>query len=117
VRRVAIRLAGKARRARRIAFALTEYQAAGQVVAQDPDLQRAVLAPSRASEPRWSCTLPGGAPVAEVASILGCATPTAKVHPAPGPEALGALLGEESADVVGRSPSRRPAPGRRWGGA
>jgi RNA polymerase sigma-70 factor (ECF subfamily) len=42
-----------------------------------------------------------GWPVAEVASILGCATPTAKVHLHRARKRLGTLLGEEAADVLG----------------
>jgi RNA polymerase sigma factor (sigma-70 family) len=101
VRRVAIRLAGRARRARRITFALTDDRAAGQVVSSDPDLQRALLALPPSQRAAVALHYLEGRPVAEVASILGCATPTAKVHLHRARKRLGTLLGEEAADVVG----------------
>jgi RNA polymerase sigma-70 factor (sigma-E family) len=101
VRRVAIRLAGRARRARRITFALSEDPAAGQVVPSDPDLQRALLTLPPSQRAAVVLHYLEGRPVAEVASILGCATPTAKVHLHRARKRLGALLGEETADVVG----------------
>jgi RNA polymerase sigma-70 factor (sigma-E family) len=101
VRRVAIRLAGRARRARRITFALSENHVAGQVVPPDPDLQRALLALPPSQRAAVVLHYLEGRPVAEVGSILGCATATAKVHLHRARKRLGALLGEETADVAG----------------
>ncbi|HJV04838.1 MAG TPA: sigma-70 family RNA polymerase sigma factor [Actinomycetota bacterium] len=101
VRRVAIRLAGRARRARRITLALTEDRSVGQILPSDPDLQRALLALPPNQRAAVVLHYLEGRPVAEVAEILGCATPTARVHLHRARKRLGTLLGEEAADVVG----------------
>lgn len=98
---MAIRLAGKARRSRRITFALTEDHPDGQLVPSDPDLQRALLALPPSQRAAVVLHYLEGWPVAEVASILGCAALTARVHLHWARKRLGALLGEDTADVAG----------------
>jgi DNA-directed RNA polymerase specialized sigma24 family protein len=98
---VAIRLAGRARRAQRITLALTEDRSVGQILPSDPDLQRALLALPPNQRAAVVLHYLEGRPVAEVAEILGCATPTARVHLHRARKRLGTLLGEEAADVVG----------------
>jgi RNA polymerase sigma-70 factor (sigma-E family) len=100
VRRVAIRLAG---RARRRAAELPLLPEAGTVIDSpgDPDLQRALLALPAKQRAAIVLHYLEDLPVAEVASLMGCAVSTAKVHLHRARGRLAALLGEETTDVAG----------------
>jgi RNA polymerase sigma-70 factor (ECF subfamily) len=100
VRRVAIRLAARARYRRPILALLPEQPGPAEVAA-DPDLRRALL--SLPANQRAAIVLHylEDLPVAEVAGLMGCAVSTAKVHLHRARKRLAMLLGEETDDVAG----------------
>ena len=100
VRRVAIRLASRARR--RPAALQLSHDAPGPVQAgPDPDLQRALLALPANQRAAVVLHYLGDLPVAEVAELMGVAPSTARVHLHRARKRLATLLGEESNDVAG----------------
>jgi RNA polymerase sigma-70 factor (sigma-E family) len=100
VRRVAIREASRARRRPR-ALALAPGQPDAAEPPADLDLQRALqsLPPNQ----RAAIVLHylEDLPLAQVAELMGVATPTAKVHLHRARKRLALLLGEETNDVAG----------------
>lgn len=100
VRRVAIRLASRARR-RSSTLELAQEQPGPADTPADPDLRRALL--SLPPNQRAAVVLHylEDLPVAEVAEILGIATSTARVHLHRARKRLATLLGEETNDGVG----------------
>ena len=98
VRRVAIRLASRARRRPRPAT-LTEGAARPEPTA-DPDLRRALLALPANQRAAVVLHYLEDLPVAEVAALMGCAASTAKVHLHRARRRLAELLGEETNDVA-----------------
>ena len=100
VRRVAIRLASRARR-RPSTLALVPEQPGAADPQADPDLRRALL--SLPPNQRAAIVLHylEDLPVAEVAETMGVATSTAKVHLHRARKRLAMLLGEETNDVAG----------------
>jgi RNA polymerase sigma-70 factor (sigma-E family) len=100
VRRVAIRLATRARR-RESTLQLEPEQPGTTDTTVDPDLRRAIL--SLPPNQRAAIVLHylEDLPVAQVAEAMGVATSTAKVHLHRARKRLAVLLGEETNDVVG----------------
>jgi RNA polymerase sigma-70 factor (sigma-E family) len=98
VRRVAIRLASRAR-GRPRAATLTEGPARPEPTT-DPDLRLALLALPANQRAAVVLHYLEDLPVAEVAVLMGCAPSTAKVHLHRARKRLAELLGEETNDVA-----------------
>jgi RNA polymerase sigma-70 factor (sigma-E family) len=99
VRRVAIRLAVRARR-RAATLPLQAEQLGHQEAPGDPDLRRALLALPAKQRAAVVLHYLEDLPVADVAELMGCAVSTAKVHLHRARKRLALELGEETDDVA-----------------
>jgi RNA polymerase sigma-70 factor (sigma-E family) len=99
VRRVAIRLASRAR-GRRSASGTMEDRLAPVETAPDPDLRRALLTLTANQRAAVVLHYLEDLPVVEVATLMGCAPSTARVHLHRARRRLAELLGEETNDVA-----------------
>ena len=100
VRRVAIRLASRARR-RPSTLSLLPEQPGRSDPQADPDLRRALLSLPPSQRAAVVLHYLEDLPVAQVAETMGVATSTAKVHLHRARKRLATLLGEETNDVAG----------------
>jgi RNA polymerase sigma-70 factor, ECF subfamily len=99
VRTVAVRLAQRTAKRRRVEGSQVIDTTAVSPVRRDHDLWTAVSSLPRAQRAAVVLHYYEDLPVDEVAAILGCSGPTARVHLHKARRKLGAILGEETADV------------------
>jgi RNA polymerase sigma-70 factor (ECF subfamily) len=100
VRRVAIRLAMRGRRRDALWLAVRElFVPRPDPDGADPDVQAAIVRLPRAQRAAIVLHYYEDRPVAEIAALLGCAEPTARVHLHRGRRRLATLLGEEADDA------------------
>jgi len=96
VRRVAIRLAVRVRRREALWTAVRGlFQPSAEAVRPDPDVAAAVGSLPRAQRAVVVLHYYEGRPVAEIADLLGCAEPTARVHLHRARRRLAVLLRED----------------------
>jgi RNA polymerase sigma-70 factor (sigma-E family) len=97
VRRVAIRLASRARRRPRALSLVRDHRAPAET-SPDPDLHEALMRLPANQRAAVVLHYLEDLPVSEVAALMGCAPSTAKVHLHRGRKRLATLLGEETDD-------------------
>jgi RNA polymerase sigma-70 factor (ECF subfamily) len=103
VRRVAIRLAMRGRRRDALWLAVRGlFVPRGDPGGPDPDVRAAIRRLPRAQRVAIVLHYYEDRPVAEIAALLGCAEPTARVHLHRGRRRLATLLGEEADDAARR---------------